>query len=412
MKFYLCFLFILIFLLCGCNSNYEIKQNIQNSENKAEISIKNTDSNLQKGLNYIGEMNVPRLFHSIIKINDNQFLVVGGCNKIEEDLSYFPKKGDYHNSGQKKYIPDFSAEIFNAQDNTFAKIKSKLTENIFTKILNTDNNKLLLISDKYEIFDTKTKDFTIINKEDISSKISYNPKPMYAELIGDKRLIECFGYEQGPENIKNTCWITDLTDFKVKEIQNIKLNIPNNLTPCDLGYLKLNNNEILIYTKSYPGTYAKNLYLAVWDINNKKIVKEKEAENVGNLQLSFPPVLLKNNKILFNGGITYDNISMNPHTLQPWFIYDFKNNCIEKTDITIRAPLYQLSDGRVLIINGNKINKVFNPETKQIESFEGFEIENISNFNIYQISDNRFLITGGNKKDSDEISSSAWIYAL
>gem|GEM_PF-5939991 len=412
-----CFCILLLFISILCCAF--VPQDKRIYKTMDDINIKNIKISLQeecskKGLHYIGEMTVPRVFHKTIKLNDGSILIIGGNSGIVNKKEIMD--GDY--SEPVEYVNEFSAEIYNPHNNKFIKLNSKPHQNSYFKFLTLDNGNILLVSEKFEIFDVYNKTFKIIGKNEIKGEYGYIINyPSLIEKISKNELLQCAGVIS--PNYTNKCWITDLNDFKVKEIQNIDMEIPKYLLPADLGYIKINDNEILIYTKSYPRTDTTSVYIAVWDMKKKKIIKTKEIENIGSYSIS-TPVLLDSGRILFTGGAAF-KYGIYPEVLPlSWFIYDTKDNSIKnindlyENSIAVNNPV-KTSDGNFLIIENNMLRQKFNPNTNKLEAVSGFNIQNIESPNIIKINDNRLLITGGRKKQKElknAISKEAWIYTF
>jgi len=390
--------------------NNSIKINVNN------MKISTPEQCKEKGLHYIGKMNVPRVFHQSIKLNDGNILIVGGYSKLESKKITFD--GDY---GEPiEYISEYSAEIFNPTNNNFFKVKSIPIEEDKLQLLKLDNGNILLISDKYyQIFDINKNIFNLPIEKTIYKKYRGTEDILYSEIIRDKILIECYGIISG--SCINSCWLTNIDNFELESIQDIKLEIPAYMTPTYFGFLKLNKKEILIYTKSFPRTDVQNMYIAIYDIEKKTITKSIEVKGVGNYQIS-KPILLVNNRILFTGGIEYEKGGYTYYNkIFPWFIYDSNLNEIEKTinmifpdSITSQEPI-NTENENLLIVENNKIRQFYNVQTNNLEKYNGFELENIVNPNIIQINNHQILITGGRytKNGRNEfISSDAFIYTF
>lgn len=391
-------------------------RNIIYMKNDQENNKKTTVDKDKKGLLYIGEMTSPRIFHQSIKLNDGNILIVNGNNSIE------PKKIIYDGEYREpiEYTCEYSAEIFNPKNNTFSKLESKPMQEKILHLLELNNGNILLISDKfYQVFDTNKKVFNLKVEKPIYKFFKGTENHLYAEIINDNALIECYGLING--NHINSCWITNTDNLKLKSKHNINLKVPEYLTPTYFGYLKLNKNEFLIYTKSFPRTNAQNIYIAIYNIKKKKVTKILEVKDVGNYTNS-KPILLNNNKILFTGGVEYVKGAYTSYKkTYPWFIYDANTNSIEKTidmlfpdSMTTQNPI-RLENGSILIVENNKIRQLYNIENNNLEKYNGFELKNIENPNIVQINNHQLLITGGrNIKDKTKkiINSSAFIYTF
>lgn len=407
---------------CGCTKSEDsvdnkfkkdvVRDNMDDEINNMKIST--PEQCKEKGLHYIGKMNVPRIFHKAIKLKDGNILIVGGNNSItyrnNSDMD-----GKY--SDDIEYIPEYSIELFNPINNTFKKLKAKTSISDISEIILLDNDNVLLVSDKeYQVFDTKKNKFYAQQFKNMEFKYV-----SYAEKLRDNLLLECYGnIHHGTLEQKfnqHFCCITDITNFKLKVSNNINIEIPEYIKPTNFGYLKINQNEILIYTKSYPRTNTKDIYLALYDIKNNKIIKSNILEHVGNYREA-KPILLKNNKILFTGGVIYERGVYISYNVLPWFIYNIEDNKIEKTidmlfndSITAQNPI-KLLNGNILIVEDNKIRQLFNTKTNKFEDFNGFNLENIMNPNILQIGDNQLLITGGENKRNNNISNDAFLYTF
>lgn len=415
-KYIFVFCLLLVFsmiLITSCygknikNENKKVIKDMIMNNNQENSKILNT-SNLkrstpeeckEKGLHYIGEMTAPRIFHKSIKLDDSNILVLGGYSEIKSKKNIL--KGDYEK--KIEYIPEYSAEIFNLNNNMFEKLPSTLDVATFVNSMVLPNGNLLFVSNKYTIFNKKTRKFKSIERTKINSNINYKSiYPQFTELIGENCIIECYGQNDGFNN-HNMCWITDINEFVLRSINKINLNVPEYLIPCSFGYLKINDDTILIYTKSYPRTNAKNVYFAIFDLKNKKNIREKEIKDIGSSFNSQPPVLLDENKILFAGGVELKPGTYIPiKNVFPYFLYDIKNDKLEKIDET---ELKKINTRKNLNIEKNKM-----------KSDESMEFYGISNQNIIQINDNQLFVSGGKKKHIDnkkgEIVRSAWIYTF
>lgn len=445
-KFLLLFLIVLVgFIILGINfkdkkkyenvaiaqtktENFEQSNDMENKSNMTKkgnnsikkISVNNMkistpDQCKEKGLHYIGKMTVPRVFHKTIKMQNGNILILKGYSKIQDK-----KIIDYGNYNEPiEYISEDSAEIYNPTNNSFLQLKSQPAKEDILKLLKIDNNILIIFDRYYQIFDAINNVFQLPNEKKIYKRFGRIGENQYSEIINNNTLIECSGFISN--EYRNCCWLTDIDNFEIKSTQNINMQIPKYLTPNYFGYLKLNKNEILIYTKSFPRTDAKNIYISIYNLKNKIITKSIEIKDVGNYKIA-KPILLENNKILFTGGVNYEGGAyIHYDKIYPWFIYDVDLNKIEKTikmifpnSITSQEPI-NLENENLLIVENNKIRQLYNVKTNNLEKYDGFELENIVNPNIIQINNHQLLITGGRytKKELNKfISNDAYIYTF
>ena len=417
-------IFIVSIFTFGCkiqtNAISNVEQNKKKSEiiehtNIEEMKISTPEECKEKGLHYIGKMNVPRIFHKTIKLKDGNILIIGGNNKLKVENTKPHLKGPFANHYNYEYIKNKTAEIFNPTNNSFTGLFSMPSQSNYFNIITLKDGNILLCSKKLEIYDIKEQNFRIINKKNLNDKItSFNPR--FCEKIGNEYLLEC-NHSNKNELIKNKCVVTNLTDYSVKYYKEIDFKFPEK--PLILGYLKINENELFIYTEIFsPRNKSTKLNGLVYDISKNKILKTAELINFDSCEEVPIATLIEKNKILFAIKPKFGYKLCRPHAPFQWFIYDIDTNKVSKNidmlyphSVLVGEPI-KYDNSNFLIFEGNKIRQMLDLKTYELKKFDGFEIKNLENMNIIQINHNQLLITGGIQKTNNTINDMAWIYTF
>ena len=443
-KFALLFLVVLVaFIIVGINfkdkkkyenaaiaqtktENFEQIKDMENKSNMTKeennnikkinvnnIKISTPKQCKEKGLHYIGEIPSTKFIVQSIKLNDGNILIIWG-NVISATKKERNIKSQYNDSAD--YITEYSAEIFNPLNNEFLQLDTvPHPKNHCNKLLHLDNENVLLISENFEIFNIKTKTFKEVGENKIKLNGEYKYiYPSFFDKTSNGNLLQCAGSIS--PSYTNICWITDLRNFKVKEIYNINIDIPKYLTPANLDYIKINENQILIYTKSYPTTNTTNIYIAIWDINQKKIIKEKEITGIGNYFIALKPIVLDKNRILFFGGLEFENITAIKKRFSS-YIYDLKEDKIQEFRESKKNLIIELLDNNLLIFEDNKIKEIFNCKTNKTEVKDISELDKLLIYrNVIQINDKQLLLISKENKTqaelNDTVCRSVWIYTF
>ena len=310
----------------------------------------------QKGLHYIGEMNVPRVFHKTIKLKNNDIVIVGGYKIIKNikqtgyGINTSTKPEIDYEHDYLDYTSEKSKEYFNTIYNKFYN-KQPISENI------TNKNDLYI-------------DYITLNEYKIP--IEYRKNPNYISQINlkDGKILL---YNRAC-NAKNAqiMYIYVFDIFTKKYIKS-----------CKLDSMGKHHNVI----ESTPEKIGKDKILFLGGI------QYKACDNVS--------------MCLYEIGEKYYCKAQ---------IYDIsKNKIIKKIDFLFKDVLIpiktiKLPNGNILILERNQIRQIFNSRT-----FEFERLENISKLNVYLpnlliLNDNQVLITGGIDEKTGAVSSSAWIY--
>jgi hypothetical protein len=393
-------------------SKTELKNNMINNEirEKVETPIKCQE----KGLHYIGEMNFPKVFHKTIKLQDGRILIIGGSNEIKIENTQPNLKGPFYNTYNYKHIKNTAAEIFNPLDHSFSILQSSPLQSNYSNIITLDNGNILLISKELEIYDIKEKQFKLITNRKQNNKIK-NLYPEFSAMLNSKYIIEC-NYSNEIDFINNTCMITDLTNYDVLSYKNINLDFPTK--PTLLGYLKINENELLIYTKKFSNrNKISKLYAIIYDIKNNKILKTKELIEYFCCNDIFKAILIDKNRVIFAQTKDYEGARNIHCPSTQWFIYNIEKNIVEKNlNMIYPKSVFEgnpiVCNNHILIFEGNKIRQIFDLKTNELKKYDGFTIDYIRNMNIIQITNNQFLITGGIRKNNNLVNTKAWIYTF
>ena len=399
------------------NKNYNIKKyNIRNMKISTPMQCK------EKGLHYIGEMTSPRIFHKTIKMNDGKIFIIGGKKEILISDQNSHIKGHINKFLKYDYINNETAEIFDPSNNSFTKTISNPLQENYINIIPLDNGNILLVSNEFEVFNIKEKQFKKVGKRkninNISSEID-NSK--FSEKDTDNSLFECTWNING-NIIQNTCWHTSLEKYDVNSIQSFNLRIPESIDAINFGYLQVDEDKILIYSESFPEK-SKNIFIAIYDKKNNKILSTKKLIDINNSNGFIFPIPIDKNKILLANDVLYrQGINTSLHNQEDsflkWFVFNTSENKLEKKinmlypDSALLGSPIKLQNNNLLVFEGNKIRQVLNMKTLELEEFDGFIIEDLLNMNIIQINENQILISGGIEAKKQNIKSVAFIYTF
>lgn len=393
---------IVISLLLGIVISWGIYNIINSDLSDKNSKIDNKiNKNFTEGLHYIGQINKPRIFHSVFKINDNDILIVGGCSKKEQTI----------NSSQ--YVQEQSAEIFNLID-----LSSKYTKQhpYYPRHSNTfrlSKNKVLFTGNNLEIYNINSEKFFKYNPQYASNNIEYSD-------LKDNKLMQC-------SNAFSSDVSCELVNLKTNNIEKFinKFRPKPEFEAYYTGHKKINDKLLLFYQIFY---YAKqeesqNMAIGIFDINKKEFISSNIINNIGLYNRTSEPVVIDDNNILFLGGVRYpflkykcnDECSENKGIYQKSKLYNIKDNKVIKeldylyNDINIPIKGIKLSNGNILIIEGSKIRQLYNIQKMEFESIGPYQIDSI-NSQIINLDENFLLIIGGENTETNEISKSVWLY--
>ena len=148
---------------------------------------KTSINDFETGLHYIGEMSIPRALHTVLPIDEDNILIIGGISKTGE---HYP----YYGEGFRNDTPDVSEssiEIFNLKTK-----KSQiyaLPEDYNYKGIESNNGNILILGNKHSLVFEKERR-TIINIKNLFPE-NYNEFDNSRQIIklGDKTIV-CEGY--------------------------------------------------------------------------------------------------------------------------------------------------------------------------------------------------------------------------
>ena len=379
----------------------KIKTNETATINTENIEISISEEFKKKGLHYIGQINKPRIFHSVFKINDNDILIVGGCSKKEQTI----------NSSQ--YVQEQSAEIFNLIDFSSKYTKQLPYYPIHSNTFRLSKNKILFTGNNLEIYNINSDKFLKYIPQYASNNIEYS------DLKANK-LMQC----SNAFSSDVSCELVNLKTNNIEKFTN-KFRPKPEFEAYYTDHKKINDKLLLFYQIFY---YAKqeesqNMAIGIFDINKKEFISSNVINNIGLYNRTSEPVVIDDDNILFLGGVRYpffkykcnDECSENKGIYQKSKLYNIKDNKVIKeldylyNDINIPIKGIKLSNDNILIIEGAIIRQQYNRHKMEFESIGPYQIDSI-NSQIINLDENSLLIIGGEHTETSEISKSVWLY--
>ena len=278
-------------LITGGYSILKRKTNVIKTENTAYIYDFKSNKIIK-----LPNMNIPRMSHSSVVLNDGRVLILGGC----------------HNSYNGP-IPNNQAEIYDPQLNKFILLKNSPKyihgQNTNTAILNTGEvfivNHSLKQGQEAEIFDPKTSTFSVLSGKiytDLKLRnINFNYKKYYIdniELLKDDKIIIFGNYDYLFNNIA----VFDLHTKKLKNIgsMNIKKRHSYEVTLLKDGNILISNG--------YVGRANLIKLVGSAELFDTKKMRFYKLPYKQEKKFFASAILLKNGNVLITGGRVYNSV--------------------------------------------------------------------------------------------------------
>ena len=406
-------IFILCILTCGCN---KVNSNAEHKNKESSITIENINTKemkistpeecRQKGLHYIGKMKKKRAFHSMVAIDENKLLIVGGISKLGVHHYNF---GELNNLKEIEDLPEFNAEIFDIKTLRSQKSYDKLQDYLY-KIFKPNENKLILVGKNTMSYDVLKGKFSEI-KYSFFDKTNNSKKETF---VLKENLIICDPYVNA--NISLTCSLTNMQGIEIDKIPNSIISKKADQSK----FVQLSDDEVLLYryiSSKYGATSELSLYK--YSLKEKKFIDTIEHESVGNIVNIYP---IDSNKILIASCRRVRGTILTDFMLE---LYDMsKREVIKKYDIDNKietGQMYQfIDDYFVKKLDFIKLNEnellflgcgyIFNLKSYTLSKFD--LLLPVENSEIIVLDDNKILVSGGFYKRTKSVSDNIYLYKI
>ena len=401
---------------CGCKIQTNASLNIEQKNEKAEITLENINTKemkfstpeecKQKGLLYIGKMRKKRAFHSIVPIDKNKLLIIGGISKLGVHHYNF---GELNKLKETKDIPECNAEIFDIKTLHSTKSYDRLQDYLY-KIFKPDENRLILVGKNTMAYDILNRKFTEI-KYSFWDEIKNRKKETF---VLKENLIICDSYVN--TNIPLTCRLTNLQGIEIAQISNSII-----LKKADQSkFVQLSDDEVLLYryiSSRYGATSDLSFYK--YSLKEKKFIDTIEHESVGNIVNIYP---INSNIILIASCRRLRGTILTDFILE---LYDIsKREVIKKYDIDKEietGQMYQFIDNYFekkigfMKLNENELlflgcNYIFNLKTYSLSKLD--LLLPVENAEIIVLDDNKIFVSGGFYKGTNNVSDNVYLYKI
>lgn len=342
-------------------------------------------------INKIARLENARAAHTATRLADNNILIVGGMRK----------DGELYDD----------AELFDPNNNTFTKVKNKLTKKRVSHTATLLNDGRVLIvggwsnrskpENTAEIYEPQTQKFIAVGNTKFarsghSSTLLENGKVLIAGgFDGERNLSEAEIFNPETNAFE--------TIGKMQNVRNV-----HSATTLNDGRILLTGGEIK------RGEIAADAEI----FNPKTNTFSKVSAKMNHVRYKHDSVLLADGNVLIFGGSDEKDMhgklksaeifNAEKETFTPVKDMNFARFKINETAVL-------LANNKVLIAGGSEEAEIFNPKTKSFEKVSGSLGKSLHYSSVTLLKDGRALILGGYefvKSGEPTSTNQAWIFKI